>query len=86
MWLEMRDVADTILSARMVGSQQERILQILDYNDNDMIKQNRRIASYVEWRDNGKPITNGTPAITKHVTSRICYCIRESQIPNTSKN
>lgn len=86
MWLEMKDVADTILSARMVGSQQERILQILDYNDNDMIKQNRRIASYVEWRDNGKPITNGTPAITKQVTSRICYCIREGQMPDKAKN
>ena len=82
----MKDVADTILSARMVGSQQERILQILDYNDNDMIKQNRRIASYVEWRDNGKPITNGTLAITKQVTSRICYCIREGQMPDKAKN
>lgn len=40
-------------------AQQEKILAILGYDSSlDIIKQNRRVVAFIEWRDDDKPISS----------------------------
>lgn len=84
---KMHQQAIWIATKYMNLAQQEKILAILGYDSSlDIIKQNRRVVAFIEWRDDDKPISSWTEAIRDNTITRTLHCVREARIQDESSD